>query len=276
MANLRPKINFCNFSMSGTGLSTYIHRAMVSNSSKLNIVQNLFFICEGNDFSSFLLKNPNAEEEAVQSSDRTQSLLFDFFKSSYSLNFIYREIIKNYFLRKKIDPIQSASNAKTELANSSVSKNVYDRIPKDIMAKFEANLLNVSWFRVAMSNPDYFKDIHSPTEEGFKKQKNQLNKYISSLSTICGEESERCNHFILPHNYFILEESRKSWVRDFGFNYNNIEGKTKITNEMLINYNNVHYPNDLFQMEDYIPQDDHFLGSGTKKIAKFVFEKLGY
>ena len=74
-------------------------------------------------------------------------------------------------MRLEIDPSQVVNSLGFKGTDTLISREVYDRIPKDTMKKFESNMINVSWFHVAMSNPNYFEAIHSPSEDDFEKQK---------------------------------------------------------------------------------------------------------
>ena len=64
--------------------------------------------------------------------------------------------------------------------------------------------------------------------------------------------------------------------KHFGFNLHQIKGPSKITNKILNSYNNTYYPYNLFEFDDFIPYDDHFVHSGTRKIAKYTFRNVNF
>ena len=51
-------------------------------------------------------------------------------------------------------------------------------------------------------------------------------------------------------------------------------GKSKIVREILGKYDNIFYPEDILEYQDYIINDMHLTGSGNKKLARFIYEKI--
>lgn len=266
--------NYCNFGISGVGPVVYKNRLdAILNSKKLNIDRVIVFLYEGNDFSDFLKK----EQVDTGLNDRRHSWLMSFVKNSYALNFIYRELIKKYIIFKNIDPYELIHSVNLRDLDERKSLEIFSKTPKDLIKKFEANLLNVYLYSVALSMPNYFERIHSPVDAEFEIQKDISLRPINEMINVTKNYGANLKFFIIPHDYFLFNSAKQRWSEIFRFEKNNnLNEQTKLTKYLLNNSDNFFYPTDIFNSEDYILDDGHLTSSGNSKLAFFCINRMNH
>ena len=290
LANKYKNYEVCNFGMSGTYITNYINRFQHTLDSNLNIKKVIFYLYEGNDFSEFrylkknsnitdlLIKNKNIFDYSNKNSlDRENNIIKNFVKSSKALNIIWREFIKKYFLKNRINE-NYVHQIYTE--NSYFEVNLSDAIqrmnntPQNMKNDFSSGILNENFYKLALRNPNYFTQIFNPGGYKFKIQKNIAQKHIDHINKQCNTYKIECVFIIIPNDEFLFQESKEKYIKFFMFNKNINFGKSRIVSFLENFYDNVYYPHNLFNYEDYIPFDMHMLPSGNRKLANFTYEKF--
>ena len=280
----------CNFGVSGTYITHYINRFQHTLNSNLNIKKVIFYLYEGNDFFEFRyhdknlsindisVKNKNIFDYSDKnSSDRENSFIKNFVKSTKALNIIWREFIKKYFLKNRIDENYVrqiySENSYFEVNISHAIQRMNDT-PQNIKNDFSSGILNENFYKLALRNPNYFAQIFNPGEDKFKIQQNIAQKHIDHINKQCNKYKIKCVFIIIPNDEFLFQDSKEKYIKFFMFNKNKNFGKSRIVNFLENFYENVYYPHNLLDYEDYIPFDMHMLPSGNKKLANFTYEKF--
>lgn len=264
--------NYCNLGLSGTGPRTYKKRLnQVLDSNKLDLDQVIVFLYEGNDFSDYLLN----KQEVTDKTDRKQNYFINIVKGSYAINFIYREIVKKYILTYELNPLVLARSVNLRDTNEAAAKVIYDNTPKELIKKFQSNLLNTSWYSIALAMPDYFERVHSPVESEFKFQKDLVLDSIFKIIKTSEARGAKAYFCIIPHDYFLFYNAKQRWSDTFQFRKNDdLIGPSNLTKYLLQRYKNFFYPSGLFNEEDFIIDDGHLTFSGNKKLAQFCMSKI--
>ncbi len=286
----KSKYQVCNFGLSGTRISDYINRFLFVNKSNLTFEKIIFFIYEGNDFNEFRyfkdtseinnLKIDNryiSKYNAAFVKDRRLKLLKNLVKTSYSLNFIYRELYKKNFVTTSInetfvEDVFQKNLYKEIVLNEALKK--LNSTPISTKQKLSSGLYNVSWYELALRNPNYFNDIFKPSQKNFENQKIIATNHINFINKTCNEKSLDCSIIIIPADFNNFESRKKMYEEIFQFNYNNFSGKPFITNYLLDNYNNVYYPYKILSENDYLENDIHLNKNGNVKLAEFAINIL--
>ena len=278
----------CNFGMSGTSIANYINRFQNTLNSNLNLKKAIFYLYEGNDFFEFRYHKKNSRIEDISiknknifdysdinSSERKNNLIKNFIKSTKALNIIWREFIKKFFLKNSIDEnyVRQIYNTNTyfEVSLSDAIQRMNDT-PENIKKDFSSGILNENFYKLALRNPDYFNQIFNPGEYEFEIQKNVAQKHINHINERCSTYKIECVFIIIPNDEFLFQESKDKYSNIFMFNKNINFGRSKIVNFLENFYDNVYYPINLFNYEDFIPFDMHMLPSGNRKLANFTHE----
>lgn len=270
--------NLCNFGMSGTDVTHYIDRFLYALENEVQIEKAIFLIYEGNDFADFRYsKIEEIKYNSEKNIDRNLPLIKKFVKSTSALNIIYREIIKKYFFKNRIN-----ENFVKELYSKEKHKyfevsfeNALERLnktPNEYKKLFSADILNINFYKLALRNPNYFKEIFGNNK--FDQQREITFKHLDFINKLCKKNNLDCNIIIIPNDEFLFSEAKIKYSEVFRFNYHKKFGKSKIVREILFKYDNVFYPENVLEYEDYIINDMHLTGSGNKKLAKFIYEKL--
>ena len=184
---------------------------------------------------------------------------------------IYKEI----FFKNRIDEnyvrqiFSENSYFETNLSNA--IKRMNDT-PQSIKNDFSSGILNENFYKLALRNPNYFSQIFNPGDYDFEVQKNITQKHIDHINKQCNLYRIECIFIIIPNDEFLFQESKEKYSKIFKFNKNINFGKSEIVNFLENFYDNVYYPNNLFNYEDYIPFDMHMLPSGNIKLANFTYK----
>jgi hypothetical protein len=93
---------FCNFGVSGAGIPIYASRFKAAINAGIKMNSAIFYLYEGNDFVEFLDTSKKSENRYEDLSDRKLNLVMSIIKGSYSINIIYREILKPIFFQISI------------------------------------------------------------------------------------------------------------------------------------------------------------------------------
>jgi len=278
----------CNFGVSGTYITHYINRFQHTLNSNLNIKKVIFYLYEGNDFFEFRYydKNLSINDISVKnknifdysdnnSSDRENSFIKNYVKSTKALNIIWREFIKKYLFKNRIDENYVrqifSENTYFEANLSNAIKRMNDT-PQNIKNDFSSGILNENFYKLALRNPNYFNQIFNPGDYDFEVQKNITQKHINHINKQCNTYRIECIFIIIPNDEFLFQKSKEKYSKIFKFNKNINFGKSEIVNFLENFYDNVYYPNNLFNYEDYIPFDMHMLPRGNIKLANFTYE----
>jgi hypothetical protein len=263
--------NYCNFGISGTGPKTYKNRLdLIFDSQQINVDQVIVFLYEGNDFSDYLQNH----QIDTGTSDRRNSWAMNFFKRSYTFNIIYRSVIKKY-TSSDLDPRELIKTVGLRDINLQKSMEIFSKTPKNLIENFKVNLLNVSWFSVALAMPNYFERTHSPTDAEFEIQKDISLRPINEMINISKKYNKNINFFIIPHDFFLFDNAQKRWHETFRFEKNDaLKGMTRMSNHLISSYDNVFYPIEIFNSEDFIIDDGHLTHSGNNKLSRFCIDKI--
>ena len=268
-------LKFCNFGLSGSGLGTYTARYKAVLNSPLKIKSSIFYLYEGNDFSDFLMEVPEPEEVG----DRKLGTMMSLVKKSYSLNFLYRQVWKKFYPAQLIDPDLSVYELGFREKNIQRARKIFSETPSDIIKMFNSNLLNSSWYQVALSDPDYWLNIYSPKSKDLKElQQKLVNIYLNKIRLLSKEKHISNYFFIIPADYYLFEESKKDWNEIFRFNYHSIDGASSITKFLLASDPDTFYPFNTFSPGDYIKYDGHLTASGNQKLRdlslKIIYKQM--
>ena len=270
--------NLCNFGLSGTDITHYIDRFLHVLESETQIEKAIFFIYEGNDFADFRYsKIEKIKYNSEKSIDRNLSLIKKFVKSTNSLNIIYREVIKKYFFKNRINEDfvkELYSKEKNKYFEVPLEKALerMNNTPNKYKQLFSADILNINFYKLALRNPNYFKEIFN--SERYEEQREIAFKHIDFINKLCNEKNLDCKIIIIPNDEFLFSEAKNKYSEIFRFNYHKKFGKSKIVREILGKYDNIFYPEDILEYQDYIINDMHLTGSGNKKLARFTYEKI--
>ena len=264
-------LRFCNFGLSGSGLGTYTARYKAVLNSQLKIKSAIFYLYEGNDFSDFLMEKPETEDV----SDRKLGAIMGLVKKSYSLNFIYRQVWKKIYPTQSINPDLTVYQLGFREKNISRARTIFSQTPIDTLKMFNSNLLNSSWYQVALSDPDYFLNIYSPSPNDQKElQKKIVDDYLNKILLMSNGKGVSTYFFIIPADYYLFEESKKNWHNIFRFNYYPISGESAITKHLLSSYPQAIYPSNIFSDEDYIKYDGHLTATGNQKLRDLTLKNI--
>jgi hypothetical protein len=264
-------LKFCNFGLSGSGLGTYTARYKAVLNSPLKIKSSIFYLYEGNDFSDFLMELPEPEDVG----DRKLGTMMGLAKKSYSLNFLYRQVWKKLYPAQSIDPNLSVYELGFREKNIPRARKVFSETPSNTIKMFNSNLLNSSWYQVALSDPDYFLNVYSPKSKDQKElQQNLVNNYLNKILLLSKVNHITNYFFIIPADYYLFEENKKDWHEVFRFNYHSIDGASSITKYLLATHPNTFYPSNTFTPEDYIKYDGHLTPSGNQKLRDLSLKNI--
>lgn len=269
--------HFCNFGLSGAGVPVYISRFKSAIQQKVKMDSAIFYLYEGNDFIDFIDSAPKPSNRYDDPTDRELTFAMRLVKSSYVMNIIYRELLKPWFLHisyneENIRQLFERSYYKEVSMVDAIAR--VKNTPKEYLEKFESDLLNKSWYEVALMSPNYFKRIHHPDGELLKKQKSIVFSDIDLINSLCEENKIRCEFVLIPHEFFLFAESKKDWTEVFRFNAYDGYGPAEISKAILSNYQSSNYPTGLFETKDYIKYDGHLTGTGNAKLADFTYKIL--
>ena len=277
----------CNFGMSGTYITNYINRFLITLNSNLRPKKAIFYLYEGNDFFEYRyydknlsikdisVKNKNIFDYSENSVERENNLIKNFIKSTKALNIIWREVIKKHFSKNRIDEnyvrqMYNQSNYYEVSLNEAIKR--MNSTPKLIKEKFSSGILNENFYKLALRNPNYFKQIFNPGDKDFEIQKIITQNHINFINNNCKIFNIECTFIIIPNDEFLFQQSKEKYSKIFMFNQNKNFGKSRIVKFLENFYDNVHYPNNIFEYEDYIPFDMHILPSGNMKLANFTYD----
>lgn len=278
----------CNFGISGTEIPTYIARFKKAIENDLKFERAIFIFFEGNDFADFLdVKNLNNLSEKIKSDlfdyenlgDRKLNFFRNFIKSTYSLNIFYREFYKKYIRKNIIDKTYVKnlySKKKKKFFADSIDQalSVMKKTPDDIKKILSANLINRSYYDLALRNSNFYESIHIPADDKFLIQKKIANIYIMTILEICKKNNIECHFSVIPDPNLLFKEFKEDWRDIFRFNYYPNYGPSKIIKYLELEYDTFYYPYEILDYKDYIKHDVHLHGSGNKKIAKFIYKKI--
>ena len=268
-----PTKSFCNFGLSGTGLDVYGARLQRALDAGITNVENIIiFLYEGNDFSDHMLQNRSSKGV----DDRVLSPMRKAIKGSYAANIIYREVWKKYFSNRSLTSFQLASSLGFKEVDYNRAEKIFMETPAPIIRKMSADLINVSWYAVALSKPDYFSNLLRPSDSEFDEQKEIVLGSIDKILTLASNHSVRVKFFIIPHDFLLFDETRMEWSEIYRFSYSKeAQGETRISKYLLAAYPNIFTTSHLYSRKDFIPLDGHLTSAGNDKLAHFVSEKIG-
>jgi len=270
--------NVCNFGLSGTDINHYIDRFLYAIKNDVKMDKVLFYIYEGNDFADFrYTKLEKITYNSEKKLDRELTPIRKFIKSTYSLNIIYREIIKKLFYKNKINKnFVKEIYLQNKYYEVSLEDALYRMIetPDKYKKLFSSDILNINFYKLALRNPNYFKEIFNPGDKKYALQKDIAFKHINFINNICKNNNIECHIIIIPNDQFLFAQSKKKYSNVFRFNYQQEFGKSKIVTDILKKYDNAVYPVNIFEYEDYIENDLHLTGDGNKKLANFTYKNL--
>ena len=284
--------NLCNFGMSGDSINHYISRFVKVIESNIKLDKAIFFIYEGNDFYEFrYAKGENFQHLDLNNFKINGNNIFDysdkfiidrklpfyknFIKSTFSINIIYREIIKKYFFKKKIDHnfvknIYSEDKYFEVKLNQAISR--MEKTPLEIKELLSADILNVNFYKLALRNPNYFKEIFNPDPKLLELQKKIAIKHVNYINKKCEKYVIDCKIIIIPTDMFLFKKAKIKYQKKFMFNEQNEYGKSKIVNFLTEYYSNIYYPSNILKYSDYIKNDMHLNGKGNQNIANFTYD----
>ena len=283
--------SLCNFGISGTGIRVYINRFLFSLDSGTKFDKVIFYIYEGNDFSSFryyrdndnYMVSENGLETGIfnydsqSTNDRKLPHFTKLVKSTYAINIIYREIIKKYFF-----PVKINENFVKKIYNSNTYfevpiENALTRMkntPLKVKKRISADLVNSSMYQLALKNPNYYFEIHEPNFDDFSIQKKIAFHHIDFINFLCKKNKIDCKFIIVPSPNFLFKKSKKISENIYRFNYYPKYGSSRIVNSLALKYENFYYPKSVLEYNDYIQFDMHLTGQGNNKLANFTYEKF--
>jgi hypothetical protein len=276
--------------MSGSEITEYINRYLYVLDNKIKIDKAIFYFYEGNDFFEFRYAESNlslknlkiGNQEILNYSsnnvvDRELSLIKKLIKSTRSINIIYREIIKKFFFKNKIDDnfvkqIYS-QNKYYEVSLDEAIKRM-DNTPNEIKKLFSSDNLNINFYKLALRNPNYFNENFNPDDEGLLVQKKIAYHHIDFINKTCEDYNIDCIIIIIPDDQFLFHESKNKNVNIFRFNPQLEFGKSKIVNDIIEKYDNIFYPENVLSYDDYIKNDMHLTESGNFKVVNFTLQNI--
>ncbi|MDA7806166.1 hypothetical protein N8963_02645 [Candidatus Pelagibacter sp.] len=280
----------CNFGFSGDSIHNYIARFLYVLKSDVKLEKAIFYLYEGNDFYEFRYTNDlkNIENLEIKGEtifnyseqtyfDRNLSFTKNFIKSTFTLNLIYRELYKKYFTSNRVtkefvQKIYTEDKYYEVKLDKAIER--MNNTPKDVKKLLSADILNINFYSLALRNPNYFNEIYNPEEDKFEIQKIIASKYVKFINKTCINNEIECKFIIIPSDQFLFEEAKNKYQNLFRFNFQKEYGKSKISNFLLTNFDNIYYPESLFIYEDFINNDMHLNANGNKKLATFTYEKF--
>jgi hypothetical protein len=265
--------HFCNFGVAGADIPVYISRLKRAIQENVKMDSAIFYLYEGNDFVDFIDSSSKPSNRYEDPTNRELTFAMRLVKSSYAMNIIYRQLLKPWFLHinyndETVRQLFERSYYKEVMIEDAIAR--VKNTPKEHLDKFESDLLNKSWYEVALMSPNYFKRIHHPDGELLKKQKKIVFSDIDLIISLCKKNKIRCEFVLIPHDFFLFAESKKDWTEVFRFNAYGGYGPSEISEAILSNYKASYYPAGLFETKDYIKYDGHLTGTGTAKLADFT------
>lgn len=263
--NLKNR-TLCNFGLSGTGLDVYLARfkEVIGHDNKMT--EAIFYLYEGNDFFEVNKYDPTVKAAKF---DRKNHILFDLFKSSRALNFIWREVIKKNLKRSPTNIEEVVKTYKFESCNTDsdyISKKL-ESMPKDILKNFESNQLNTSWFHVALVCPEYFKLL--ARKEVITKDFVRVKTYIEAINGLAEKKGIKVSIVIIPHDFYTSNSNKEYWTKIFQFDNDTHTGITLMSDKIRKTFSNVTYAEGLVG-SDYIELDGHLTPDGLRKLANFT------
>ena len=286
--------NLCNFGKSGDSINHYNSRFLKVLKSDAKLDKAIFFIYEGNDFYEFRyldyknlenIKNNRLDDFVIKGDkifdysdkfiiDRKLSFFKNIIKSTYTLNLIYREFIKKYIIPKDINKefvqeIYSGDKYFEVDLNQAIIR--MKQTPKKIKKLLSADILNINFYKLALRNPNYFNQIFNPNFKQFELQKNIAKKHINFINQKCLNYKIICKIVIIPADIFLFENAKIKYNKKFMFDNQKEFGKSKIVKFLTSYFDNVYYPKNILNYNDYIENDMHLNGNGNRKIANFVY-----
>ena len=280
--------SLCNFGISGHGIGIYINRFLFSLDANIQFDKIIFYFFEDNDFSSFRYlrenQNFNNKENLVirnvydyntkDLGDRKFNTLKSFIKNTYSLNIIYREIIKRYLIENEIDEkfINKIYNQKkytTQPLEDAIEQ--MKKTPIKLKKKFSIGKKNIEMYKLALRNPNYYQEIHNPSMEDFLLQKKIASHHIDFINNKCEIKKIECKFIVIPSPNFLFKESKNDWEKIYRYNYYSVFGPSKISKFLESKYENFYYPKNILEYKDFIKFDPHLNENGNRKIAEFTY-----
>ena len=136
--------------------------------------------------------------------------------------------------------------------------------PEEYKKLFSADILNVNFYKLALRNPNYFKENFGQ-DKNFHKQKKITFQHLDFINNLCQKNKIECKIIIVPNDQFLFPEAKKKYSEIFRFNTQKEYGQSRIVKEILKKYTNIIYPKNILEYKDYIADDMHLAGSGNKK-----------
>ena len=242
--------NFCNFGLSGTDINHYINRFLFVLENNVKLEKAIFFLYEGNDFSDFrYTKIEKIKYDANQNIDRNLPALKHFVKSTNTFNIIYREIIKKYFFKNKINEnlvkeLYSEKNKYFEVSYEEANERLKST-PEKYKKLFSADILNINFYKLALRNPNYFHDIFEGDD--YELQREITFKHLNFINKLCTQNNIDCKIIIIPNDEFLFAEAKEKYTKIFRFNFHKRFGKSKIVKDIFNKYINLIYTEGIIQ-----------------------------
>ncbi len=281
--------NLCNLGISGTSITTYINRFTYTLSNNIKLDKAIFFFYEGNDFFEYNYNNKNIKLDNIKIGNlnvfdynsnkginRELGFIKNFVKSTYSLNYIYRYIYKRFFI-KKIDSDYVKDLYEKDLnfeVPFSEALRRMENTPDIYKAKLSAGVLNENFYKLALRNPNYHKELFMPIDDDFFIQKEIAYKHIQFINSHCLNHKIDCLIIIIPYDQFLFEKSKIKNTEIFRFNPQQGFGKSRIVKDIVLNFKNIHYPENIFEYSDFLDNDMHLNKEGNIKLANFVYNLI--
>ena len=272
--------SLCNFGLSGTDITNYIDRFLYALENKVKMEKAIFYLSGSNDFTDYrYVKIEEIKYNSEKIVDRKLSPIKQFVKSTNALNLIYREIIKKYLFKNRINEnfvkeLYSDKKYKYFEVSFEDALERMNNTPDKYKKLFSADILNTSFYRLALRNPNYFNENFSPDIKEYEKQKKIAFKHLNFINNLCVQNNIECKIIIIPNDQFLFIEAKKKYSNVFRFNDQKEFGKSKIERDLLKKYDNIFYPENILEYKDYIVNDMHITGRGNKKLARFTYEKI--
>ena len=234
----------CNLSMSGTDIVHYIDRFLYTLESDLKFNKAIFFLSESNDFADFSYTNiKDIKYNSKNNVDRELSILMRFVKSYKAINIIYREVVKKYIYKNKINEEfvrEIYSNKKYKYLEAPLDEAIQrmKNTPEEYKKLFSADILNVNFYKLALRNPNYFKENFGQ-DKNFHKQKKITFQHLDFINNLCQKNKIECKIIIVPNDQFLFPEAKKKYSEIFRFNTQEEYGQSRIVKEIFKKYTNI-------------------------------------
>ena len=144
--------NLCNFGLSGTDTTHYIDRFLYALENGVKMEKVIFYLYDGNDFSDFRYsKIDKIKYNSENHIDRNLSLPKKIVKSTNFLNIIFREVIKKYFFKNRINE-KFVKDLYTKQKNKYIEvpyENSLERVnntPNEYKKLFSSDILNINFY----------------------------------------------------------------------------------------------------------------------------------